>query len=104
MIIDNFGTIKPNPYRFYVPRVMMGLPIVDEIDWSTWPRGRLMVVPDTRIDRMTDWKPTRWWRVTAPDGSLWCETSNEQEAREAECPGDAIQRLYERVESEWRAA
>jgi hypothetical protein len=50
----------------------------------------------------TGWQPTKWWRVTAPDGSLWCETSNEQEARDAMRSGDTLQRLYERSESEWR--
>lgn len=49
MIIDDFGTIKPNPYRFYVPRVMLGVPIVDEIDWSTWEPSLLMVVPETMV-------------------------------------------------------
>lgn len=29
------------------------------------------------------WVPTRWWRVLAADGSLWCETSDEDEARRA---------------------
>jgi hypothetical protein len=38
--------------------------------------------------------PARWWRVIAPDGSLWCETSDEEEARKAVRPGDKLQRLF----------
>ena len=44
----------------------------------------------------------RWWRVIAPDGSLWCETSDEEEAREAVRAGDTLQRLW-RLER-WRDA
>ena len=53
---------------------------------------------------MTGWEATRWWRVTAPDGSVWCETSAESEAREALRPGDTLQRLWQRPEYEWRTA
>ena len=45
------------------------------------------------------WVPTGWWRVVAPDGSLWCETSSEREAREAVRVGDTLQR-QERVTAE----
>ena len=51
---------------------------------------------------MAEFEPTRWWRVTAPDGSLWCETSDEAEARDAIRPGDMLSRLWQRIESEWR--
>jgi len=51
---------------------------------------------------MTDWEPGRWWRVVAPDGSLWCETSDEDEARAAVRPGDELQRQWRRLEQEWR--
>lgn len=50
------------------------------------------------------WEPTRWWQVLTPDGSLWCETSDEDEAREdALRPGHTLRRLYRRMEQEWRA-
>ena len=49
-----------------------------------------------------EWEPWRWWRVTAPDGTLWCETSDEQEARSSVRPGDTLERLWRRVEEEWR--
>ena len=49
-----------------------------------------------------DWEAGRWWRVVAPDGSLWCETSDEQEARESLRPGDTLFRLWRRSEQEWR--
>jgi hypothetical protein len=47
------------------------------------------------------WEPGRWWKVVAPDGSLWCETSSEREAREALRPGDRLFRLWQRTEYEW---
>jgi hypothetical protein len=48
--------------------------------------------------------------VTYDDGRslhwrVWCETSNEQEARAAlrTCPGEGVlERLYERSDAEWR--
>lgn len=46
--------------------------------------------------------PGRWWQVIAPDGSLWCETSVEAEARDRIRPGDTLLRLYERTEKLWR--
>lgn len=59
------------------------------------------------------WEPGRWWRVVYADGrryadgrlAIWCETSNEQEARAAvgTCPGGGVlQRIFEHHESEWR--
>lgn len=48
------------------------------------------------------WQPGRWWSVFAPDGSLWCETSNEREAREAMRPGDRLFRQWVRTETELR--
>jgi hypothetical protein len=49
-----------------------------------------------------DWQPTRWWLVNDPDDKLWCETSDEQEARERMRPGDTLSRLWRREEFEWR--
>ena len=40
-------------------------------------------------------RPGRWWRVIAPDGSLWCETSSEDEARDSMRPGDRLERWWE---------
>lgn len=49
------------------------------------------------------WEPSRWWRVIAPDGSLWCETSSESEARDNVRLGDTLQRLWvPKVDGEWR--
>jgi hypothetical protein len=51
------------------------------------------------------WEPTAWWRVVAADGSLWCETSSESEARQYIRSGDKLQRLWEPVaQREWRDA
>jgi hypothetical protein len=47
------------------------------------------------------WYPTRWWRAVAPDGSVWCESSNEQEVRERMRPGDTLLQLEERTEQRW---
>lgn len=49
MIIDNFGTIKPNPCRWYRPRIIM--PIVDEAqnlaEIEKWARSpHIMVLPE----------------------------------------------------------
>ena len=49
-----------------------------------------------------EWVEGRWWRVIAPDGSLWCETSDEHEARRSIRHGDILQRLYKRQQHEWR--
>lgn len=57
---------------------------------------------------MTDeWAVTRWWRVTYDDG-LWCETSDEDEARDAlaTAPGGNVrlERLWETVpRRQWRS-
>jgi hypothetical protein len=48
------------------------------------------------------WYLTRWWRVIAPDGSLWAESSDSQEMLEAMRPGDRLQQLWAREDKEWR--
>lgn len=48
-----------------------------------------------------DWQASRWWRVIAPDGLLWCETSDEQEARNLIREGDILEQLYTRTENRW---
>ena len=49
------------------------------------------------------WQPSRWWRVLdqSPEG-IWCETSDEDEARAKMRPGDVLQRLFRKEETEWR--
>lgn len=50
-----------------------------------------------------EWEAARWWRVIAPDGSVWCETSDETEARDSLRPGDVLQRAYKPVTAyQWR--
>jgi len=53
---------------------------------------------------ITDWQPGRWWRVAAPDGTTWCLTSDEAEARAAVRPGDLLTREHTRssVSHQWR--
>jgi hypothetical protein len=50
------------------------------------------------------WQPTRWWRALGADGELWCESSDEQEVREAVRPGDRVEHLWSRTEYDWRPA
>lgn len=70
-----------------------------------------------------EWKSAHWWRVTLSDGTLWCETSDEREAREAfdrirhqavtvfgvsyertygPDPDAVLEHLWERSQREWR--
>jgi hypothetical protein len=51
---------------------------------------------------MGEWEATGWWRVVAPDGSIWCETSDYSEALEVMRPGDKLERHWRRTEEEWR--
>jgi len=48
------------------------------------------------------YEPGRWWKVVAPDGSLWCGTSDEKEARARMRPGDELWRQWRRIQEEWR--
>lgn len=50
------------------------------------------------------WFPTKWWRATCPDGTLWCESSDGEEVRESAHPDDVIERMYRTSEDEWRKA
>lgn len=47
------------------------------------------------------WIRDSWWRVEAPDGSIWCETSNETEAREAMREGDTLLIHLKCAEEKW---
>ncbi|WP_280411340.1 hypothetical protein [Nocardia asiatica] len=52
---------------------------------------------------MSDWTPTKWFRIRQPDGSLWMETSDEEEARRmANETGRPLERHWQKVEEEWR--
>ena len=50
---------------------------------------------------MFGYSVTRWWRVVAPDGKTWCETSDEKEARDCMREGDKLQRLFSKTEFQW---
>jgi len=53
---------------------------------------------------MSDWQLGRWWRVVLSDGTIWCETSEEQEARGAvmSAPQSAtLQRQLVKTEVRW---
>lgn len=50
-----------------------------------------------------EFEPGRWWRVLAADDSLWCETSDEAEARSVMREGDRLERLWDaKPQSRWR--
>jgi hypothetical protein len=49
-------------------------------------------------------RPGRRWRVVAPDGSVWCESSSEQENRDAMRRGDKLYRIWRVELTEWREA
>ena len=50
------------------------------------------------------WKPGRWYRILDPDGGLWMETSDAEEAREASRQtGWPLEREWRCELSEWRA-
>lgn len=52
---------------------------------------------------MSQWIRDRWWRVLKDDGTLWCETSDEEEARRSMRPGATkLQKLWRREQFEWR--
>jgi hypothetical protein len=54
------------------------------------------------VEQPFTWEPTRWYQVTAPDGSVWAETSDEADARRRMRPGDTLWRQWRWVEVEWR--
>ncbi len=64
---------------------------------GAWEAGGVSVLHE-------EWKPGRWWRVLGPDGDLWCETSDEAEARERARPGDRLERQWVLLKEEWRPA
>lgn len=49
------------------------------------------------------WSEGRWFRILQPDGTLWMETSDGEEARlEGLKQGWPVERLWKREEWEWR--
>lgn len=79
---------------------------------------RLDAYPEKPKDDI--WEPGRWWRVLDADGSIWLETSDEQEARNGlrerwsstdedemvlgdPVPDRKLQRMYQTtVKTKWR--
>lgn len=49
-----------------------------------------------------NWVATGWWLVVAPDGSIWCETSDQSEAMERKREGDKLFHLYEKKSTQWK--
>lgn len=61
----------------------------------------LPVVASDLAATLDGFEATRWWRVIAPDGSLWCESSDEDENRACMRPGDRLERMYDRHQYRW---
>jgi hypothetical protein len=52
---------------------------------------------------MGEWQPGRWYRINSPEGKLWMETSDPDEARaEARRTGWPLLRQWRREDNEWR--
>lgn len=47
------------------------------------------------------WGRTGWWRVEAPDGSIWAETSSEKDARSRMREGDILLVHLSCTEEKW---
>lgn len=54
------------------------------------------------MTELGEWQPDGWWRVLGPDGALWCETSDEQEARGSMRPGDSLEQHEQIVFARWQ--
>lgn len=65
------------------------LTILEELGWRKAPAP--------------EWTPGRWYRVLSPDGKLWMETSDRDEAAaEATAKGWPLQHLWRSEQTEWR--
>lgn len=49
-------------------------------------------------------RPSRLWRAVAPDGSTWCEASDERDVRSRARPGDIVQQQWTGTVSRWLPA
>jgi hypothetical protein len=50
-----------------------------------------------------EWAPGRWFKIYTPDGTLWMETSDKEEAyEESEVRGWPLMQEYVRTSYEWR--
>lgn len=85
------------------------------IDAFDWEGIAATLTPEPRPLSSTGWVAGRWWRVihqayVAADGNprrggVWCETSDEQEARAAllTAPSKAwLQRSFTRTDTTWQ--
>jgi hypothetical protein len=86
--------------NLYVPVTAADEPRVRALLTSDRVLGALRRTWAPLLDQ--EWEPTGWWRAVAPDGSLWAESSNEDEVRERLRPGDTLQRHYVVTDTEWR--
>jgi hypothetical protein len=58
---------------------------------------------ERREQQSAEWEPSRWYRVTQPNGDLWMETSDREEAvNAAHKTGWELTRLWRSESYEWR--
>lgn len=95
-----------NPHEFHVFHFgAYGDPNFSELFCPGIPEEAKEPEEDRVVVRSSEMVPGRWWRVLGPDGSLWCETSDKDEARESMRPRDVLQRQYVVPDvREWREA
>jgi hypothetical protein len=101
---EEFESHVPRTLEWDEQRLAGDAPIAysptESIAFSFGYNHAIEVVKDERA--WPGWEKGRWWRVVDPEGRLWCETSNEQEARRAVRPGDSLQHLWVLKRLVWR--
>lgn len=63
--------------------------------------GHEPAVPKEDPNDIQGWERGRWWQVIGPDGKLWCETSDGEEAKRMMREGDKLYKQYVRSESKF---
>lgn len=62
--------------------------------------ARRVADSETYVLEQGDWEPTRWYTVLGPDGRLWRECSDRDEAVEAMRHGDRLLHTWQRIRYE----
>jgi hypothetical protein len=65
--------------------------------------SRVAEIEGEREQQSAEWEPSRWYRVTQPNGDLWMETSDREEAvNAAHKTGWELTRLWRSESHAWR--
>lgn len=98
---NHLDYVRSDPH----PVTVVGAPpVCDVVEEPENPFAGEIWTPNVTFEAMEatpEWEKTRWWRVISPSGSLWNETSDEQEARDSMREGDVLQRLYQKTDEKW---